>query len=621
MRHIIAKAFALTCLLLVILVLTGFPIANVTLALCLGVYALVLLIFPHCWLLILPALLPVLDLTPWTGKELISEFDLFVLITASVAYGCDRFSFKFFSQSKKFSFLLILLVIVEIYSLVKGIGCFLSKEESAFIHYHTWQTSMRMTKGLLEALLLLPLLVYAFEVGKNPKRWLALGVLTGLSLCIIAILLERVFYAGLTDFGQDYRVSGMFSEMALGGAFLDAFLLLSLPFVFLLLRRDDNPTYLISGFTLVVLGLYCVLVTYTRTTYLAVAIIVALIVLFNIRSIRATLDKLGFYVILGGMVLAILLPVIGGDFLKQRFGTVSHDFSHRFDHWAEAADIMEDNVSDVIFGMGRGTFPYRYFDSTASGAVMSRFWLIKDKGEPYLRFSRSGADGTLFIKQRLMELKPGAYRLDITMRTHSESGEKLLVEFCERNILKAEPECPWLGLTIEAETANQWVTVSRAINFDQYLKGQFSNIKPIEISLMNRGLRDFLDIKSIELIAADGKQVLANPNFSEGFDRWMFSSGEHLAWHIKNMWVTAYFESGLLGLFVLALFLLATWIVLFNRALTGDAHAMVLVSGVSGLALLGLFASVFDDPRISLLFFLLSWLAFVETNGKIREVA
>jgi hypothetical protein len=47
-------------------------------------YGLVLWRWPGLWLAVIPAVLPVVDLAPWTGWTPIGEPDLFVLVTIGV---------------------------------------------------------------------------------------------------------------------------------------------------------------------------------------------------------------------------------------------------------------------------------------------------------------------------------------------------------------------------------------------------------------------------------------------------------------------------------------------------------------------------------------------------------
>ena len=57
----------------------------VVLALC--AYAVLLWFRPTCWLLVVPAALPVLDFAPWTGRLIFDEFDLMIMLTLAVTWG------------------------------------------------------------------------------------------------------------------------------------------------------------------------------------------------------------------------------------------------------------------------------------------------------------------------------------------------------------------------------------------------------------------------------------------------------------------------------------------------------------------------------------------------------
>ena len=49
-------------------------------------YAALLVYFPFAWLVIIPALLPIMDFAPWTGRFFFDEFDLVILTTLAFYY-------------------------------------------------------------------------------------------------------------------------------------------------------------------------------------------------------------------------------------------------------------------------------------------------------------------------------------------------------------------------------------------------------------------------------------------------------------------------------------------------------------------------------------------------------
>ena len=91
----------------------------------------------------------------------------------------------------------------------------------------------------------------------------------------------------------------------------------------------------------------------------------------------------------------------------------------------------------------------------------------------------------------------------------------------------------------------------------------------------------------------------------------VFSDANHLRWHVKNVFVYFYFEGGAIGL---AIFVL-TVIVMAWRLLIGmvrnDPMAVLLPSAIVGTLFVGLFDSLFDDPRITFLFTLMIWLSLL----------
>ncbi|MFZ3287624.1 MAG: hypothetical protein WA191_12345, partial [Telluria sp.] len=63
-----------------------YPFAGTPLAPLLLGYGALLCWRPTLWLALLPALLPVLDLAPWTGWFFLEEIDLFLLMSAAAGY-------------------------------------------------------------------------------------------------------------------------------------------------------------------------------------------------------------------------------------------------------------------------------------------------------------------------------------------------------------------------------------------------------------------------------------------------------------------------------------------------------------------------------------------------------
>jgi hypothetical protein len=122
-----------------------------------------------------------------------------------------------------------------------------------------------------------PLLV---ELRRSERR--AIGALTaglaaGLGFASLAVLWERLAFPGLLNFSSDYRVTALFWEMHVGGAALDGFLALTLPFAIAeILSGSSRARWLWAGAIALAAGYAC-LVTFSRGVYLAVPVSLAIL--------------------------------------------------------------------------------------------------------------------------------------------------------------------------------------------------------------------------------------------------------------------------------------------------------------------------------------------------------
>jgi PAS domain-containing protein len=78
---LLRQTLALGLLLGVVLSLLDFPRLAPWLGAGLAAYSLLLWRFPYAWLLVMPAVLPILDFAPWTGRFFFDEFDRVMLVT------------------------------------------------------------------------------------------------------------------------------------------------------------------------------------------------------------------------------------------------------------------------------------------------------------------------------------------------------------------------------------------------------------------------------------------------------------------------------------------------------------------------------------------------------------
>jgi hypothetical protein len=125
----------------------------------------------------------------------------------------------------------------------------------------------------------------------------------------------------------------------------------------------------------------------------------------------------------------------------------------------------------------------------------------------------------------------------------------------------------------------------------------------VELFLYNGEKDQLVAVDNLSLRAPDGTELLQNGDFSAGGDFWFFKTHDHLAWHIKNLWVSLLFEQGWAGLIAFSLFVLAVFLHLLGPAWRGNATAAAALTAAAGFLTVGLFASPFDAPRLTALFF------------------
>lgn len=157
---LLIRASAIPFVFFVFTQLLDFPIFKTEIIAAIIIYAVALSIWSKLWMVILPALLPVLDLTPWSGRILITEFDLFILITIAVSLLFKRINFSFLKHTGSIKWILLLFIISYTISTIMGYFYLKEAHTTSFYLYLTEYNSLRVAKGFFTALFFLPILAY-----------------------------------------------------------------------------------------------------------------------------------------------------------------------------------------------------------------------------------------------------------------------------------------------------------------------------------------------------------------------------------------------------------------------------------------------------------------------------
>lgn len=233
------------------------------------------------FLVIIPALLPVIGLAPWTGWLTFEEVDLLVLATAAGGYARSLVDGPP-AGARRRAWLLpgleALLALSLLISMARGFA-----DAGGFVFgwyqgYDGPMNTVRIGKSFFLALLLAPLVDRLLrDPAQQAGRKLAWGLALGLGTATLAALWERLAFTDLLNFSSDYRSTALFWEMHVGGAALDGWLLLTAPFAIWALRHARTPAQHALALALIVLAAYAALTTFSRGVYLALIVALPLL--------------------------------------------------------------------------------------------------------------------------------------------------------------------------------------------------------------------------------------------------------------------------------------------------------------------------------------------------------
>ncbi len=491
------------------------------------------------------------------------------------------------------------------------------------------------------------------------------GVLLGLAVVSLAVVWERLAFPGLWEFSETYRVTALFWEMHVGGAAIDAYLALTMPFVAWALWSAKTPARWAAAAALALVACYASLMTFSRGVYLAVAVpmlLLGLLLLARRLSFRARalLRRALGYVALGtlsaaalfialqafgpwgvaavsllllvamalfktrlaswraaagmGLVLALLLEVVAvfgaGNFMASRLLATERDFGSRLAHWGNGLSLLH-TPAEWMWGIGLGRLPASYArfvpEREFSGTVQ---WVDVPQGHQAMRLhgpkTQPGLGGLFALTQRLPLEPAAAYTLAFDARVLAPAT--LLASVCEMHLLY-DARCQGTELRLQPGNAS-WQHHERVLRGPPLPAGEWPapRLRVFALALADAGTE--LEIDNLRLTGDTPANLLDNGDFSRQLAHWLPAAQFYfLPWHIDNLYLELLIERGLSGLAAFgALVGLALWNVLIGPG-RGVPVAPFLAASLCGASIIGLVSSVMDVPRVALLFLLLALLA------------
>lgn len=599
------RALATAILIAVGWLLVQYPLVGGWLAAALLVYGATLWRYPSVWLVVVPALLPVLDLAPWTGWFFIDEFDLFVLVTLAV--GLWRSPLAHGPRLVSATFLASIGLVGASYAISASVLLvpLPPLDLNAFSNYYSPYNALRVAKGFLWAAVLFPGLLRSVRDGIDVRTRLTAGMLLGLVGLVALVLWERLVFSGLTNFDNDYRITP-FSSMHTGGAYVDAYLALALPFLAAWILRARSLLARLAGLALFGLGSYAVMVTFSRGAYAAFAVGLAVLgAAASWHTLRSRSPASRRLIVLPALLLvaaAAAVPVLRGSYIQDRFARIIEDVGIRRAHWIDAWRMRDGDWRAAVFGLGPGSFPARYF-AKHEAAAPATYRFETAAGNTYLRL-RTG--DSLYFEQ-LVRVRPGRrYTLSVDLRAASP-GAALTIPVCEKS-LQYSYRCRWPVVAVQR--SGEWERHDVVLDSGELATGPWWSRRPVRLSLYNSSAPGtVVDVDNVRLVDANGADLVYNGDFSRGIAGWFFTIDNHRPWHIFNLAVHLVFEQGWFGLLAVGAlvgYALARLLVVAWRA---DLFAVTLLSSLAGFLTVGLVDSLVDAPRVAFLFYFLLFVA------------
>jgi hypothetical protein len=617
--------------------------------------------WPRAWLVVVPAALPAASFAPWTGWIGVDEFDL--LLLATLAAGYARLAWRDAERAPALAWparaAVVALLATSLIGLVRGWIDAGAAPLGWFQGYTEPLNSLRVAKSVLFVLALLPLVRAAAQAGHEAAfKRLALGVLVGAAVVVLAVLWERTAYSSLFDMTRPYRTTALFWEMHVGGAAIDAYVVLATPFVVWALWAAPNRWAWAGAALFALCWAYAGLTTFARGAYLgaAVALLVLGLLLPVTRAPRWWLAARGVACVVGAaLLLALVLDewgygaatfalvvlaaalwlawrgrdnrrhrslaigllalalvfeavlVVGPEtFMSKRAKDSARDYQSRTAHWARGLALL-DGPADGLFGLGLGRLPAHYDRDAPGGEFPGHVqWVARGDGEGHVRIAGPRKLSALGGRHGLTQRVPLAagYRLQLDLR--NVGAVDVTVSVCESHLLYVRA-CQWAWARVPAGDGVVWRTVEPPLRGPPLTRGPAFAPRQgvLMVSVANAG--GVVEIDRVVLTPRDGTAPLANPGFADGLARWWPAARTYyMPWHIDNLVLEVLIERGLVG--ALVLFAVGALVLRRIGRISGadEPAAAFIAAALCGVIALGLLSSVFDVPRVALLGLLLA---------------
>jgi hypothetical protein len=211
-------------------------------------------------------------------------------------------------------------------------------------------------------------------------------------------------------------------------------------------------------------------------------------------------------------------------FLLDRVAMSAADLPVRLAHWRLTVDLMRGDPLRFALGTGLGSYPREFYlaQSAIEQLPALRLGATSDGARTYAALF--GGRG-MYLDQRIGAVHGRTLLLRGQVRGSGDAAG-LAVALCEKSFLTSL-RCDWASVP----AARDWQAfeVELALAPPQATGPR----APLSLSLHNGVAGTRVEVTALSLRAASD-ELIANGSFADGFDRWLMSSDQHLAWRAKN---------------------------------------------------------------------------------------
>ncbi|RDV29188.1 hypothetical protein DXV75_01635 [Alteromonas aestuariivivens] len=330
-----------------------------------------------------------------------------------------------------------------------------------------------------------------------------------------------------------------------------------------------------------------------QSVWLAAGIIVCLVSTLALARRSPEAEPVSQVLFRGGaytLVAAVMVTSLSGSRITIRNETIWADLQTRLTHWQAVLDSGEPSLTAQFLGNGLGSFPLNHALNNIEVVAKDGTFSVS-QGQGLLELD-SGGD--LQLGQRVNVTPGGEYSLQFRYRARGPAG--LLVKVCQRNLIIFEH---WAGnCTTEKfrfEPSQEFKTVSKQIKLDSFDASAFA--LPATFLIGQNNSSGKTGLTGLALLDGTGNNLISNGDFSAGMDQWFFYHDfSHLPWHIKNLYVSVYYQLGFLGCVL--------FVVICVMGIGRYRHSGTVAEGALRITFLGILAAYlafgfFGDPTDS----------------------